>query len=452
MADTLSHKLTLKRIRIDRLFQIDVGKLRSRFIIRKSDVAFALLYLGVLIAYLGSLNPWFMWKLNHIYPIIASMPVVVAWLLSRTLKEQLFTRTDYKYPAIAFIVISLYMAIVNDLGMNGYIIIVFKLIVFMVFFSLKIDFLRRLMKWMCVTMALMMMVSIPYYFLYLLGFSLPNSSVENEDLMYSFYNYYLFLLDNRIAADAILPRFHSVFLEPGHLGSACVFLLMTQISHWRKWYNVILFITVALTFSLAAYLLMTVLYFISVWLRRKNLWARILIISAVLTVGCVFAYNYNRGDNLVNIFILERLEINDEGKFEGDNRVTEEFDDEFDDFMSSSDVLFGRKFEISKYGWGNSGYRVFIYDYGLMFVLLLILFYLICIHHATNVRAKLVVFAFGAVTFWARSNLLDFFDFFPLYAMAYITPIFTKFVGNEKSGSVDHNSCLQSQTSGCGDD
>ena len=56
----------------------------------------------------------------------------------------------------------------------------------------------------------------------------------------------------------------------------------------------------------------------------------------------MFAYNYNRGDNLVNIFILERLEINDEGKFEGDNRVTEEFDDEFDDFMSSSD--FGGNF------------------------------------------------------------------------------------------------------------
>lgn len=402
---------------------IERDKLDRLFIIEKSDIAFTLLYLGILIAYLGSMQPWFMWKVSHYYSLIAAMPIILGWLLSRTLKKQLFTRLDYKYPLIAYCVIALYMAIVNQGNMNGFIVIAFNAINFLAIFSLDIKLLSKLMKWLCITIAIMMLLSIPCYIMYLMGFSLPYKSVENEDLMYSFYNYYFFLLDNRFTAETILPRFHSVFLEPGHLGSACVFLLLTQISQWKKWYNIVLFITTLMTFSLAAYLLLVVMYFIALWLRGKNVWIHLVVIGTMLTIGAIFAYNYNKGNNLVNMFILERLEIDKDGKFVGDNRVTDEFDNEFESFISSNDIIFGRKYENAKFGWGNSGYRVFIYDFGLMFVILLLIFYLICSMGCMNIKVKLAMFAFGIVTFWARSTLLDYFDFLPLYAMMYIVPI-----------------------------
>ena len=404
------------------MLTIDVGKLEALLLIPKSDIAFFLFYVGILIAYLGSMNPWFMWSVSHYYHIISCFFIVLAWLMSRTLDDRLFTGKSFKYPIMAYIVIAIYMAIVNSLNMNGFIAVVFNVIIFLSVFSLKRELLSKLMKWLCVTMAVMMLVSIPWYFLFLLGFNLPNESVENESLMYSFYNYYLFLLDNRVT-DAILPRFHSVFLEPGHLGSACVFLLLTQISQWRKWYCIILMITIFLTFSLAAYMLMVVIYFISLWLRHKIIWTRLLLMSAFLVIAGIVAYNYNRGNNLFNMFILERLEINDDGKLAGDNRVTDEFDDEFDDFMSSGDILFGREYSNEKYGFGNSGYRVFIYDYGIVFVLMLIIFYIVCTLDSPSTRAKISMFAIGAATFWARSTLLDYFDFLPLYSFVYVAPL-----------------------------
>lgn len=418
---SLREMLTMRKINLDKLLTIDVGKLESLCLIRRSTLAFAILYCGILIAYLGSMEPWFMWSLSHYYPLIACMLVILAWLMSRGLSERLFTRKSFKYPLIAYTVISLYLAVTGQVNMNGYIRVVFNMIVFTSVFSLDVRLLCKLMRWLCITMAGMMLLSIPFYVLFLMGFNLPNSSVENESLMYSFYNYYFFLLDNRFT-DALLPRFHSVFLEPGHLGSACVFLLTTQISNWKKWYNIVLIVTVLITFSLAAYLLMVVVYFISLWLRKKNIPVRLAIIGAVLVAGGIFAYNYNKGDNLFNLYILERLTITDEGKFAGDNRVTDEFDDEFSDFMASGDILFGRKYEIVKYGWGNSGYRVFIYDYGLVFVLLLVIFYMVCSHEAVSTRARISMFALGFATFWARSTLLDYFDFLPLYSFVYVVP------------------------------
>lgn len=428
----LGNSLKIRRESIDRWFTIDRDKLETLCLIQKSNIAFSLLYIGIIIAYLGSMSPWFMWKVSHYYPLIASMPIVMAWLISRTLKDQLFTRRDYKYPLIAYLIIALYMAIVNEGNMNGFIIIVFNSINLLAIFSLKVERLAKLMKWLCVTIAVMMLFSIPCYVMYLLGFSLPYKSVENEDLMYSFYNYYFFLLDNRFTAETILPRFHSVFLEPGHLGSACVFLLLTQISKWKKWYNIVLFITTLMTFSLAAYLLLVVLYFIGLWVRGRNIWLHLIVIVALLTAGGIFAYNYNKGNNLVNMFILERLEIDKDGKFVGDNRVTEEFDDEFDDFISSDDILFGRKYENAKYGWGNSGYRVFIYDYGIVFVMLLLAFYITCSLGCINYRVKLAMFAFGIVTFWARSTLLDYFDFLPLYSLLFVVPLTIKRTANRQ--------------------
>lgn len=145
--------------------------------------------------------------------------------------------------------------------------------------------------------------------------------------------------------------------------------------------------------------------------------------SAFLVMAGIVAYNYNRGNNLFNMFILERLEINDDGKLAGDNRVTDEFDDEFDDFMSSGDILFGREYSNEKYGFGNSGYRVFIYDYGFVFVLMLIFFYIVCTLDSPSTRAKISMFAIGAATFWARSTLLDYFDFLPLYSFVYVAPL-----------------------------
>lgn len=418
----------LLKIRVGRLsdfLKIDRKKLLSLLVFDKTDVIFFMYFIGILIAYYGSLTPWFLWPISKYYSIIASMPIAMAWLMSSSSNKHIFTRKEFLYPTLAYIGIAGYMAIVNSKNLNGYVSIGFNVFVFMSIFALELSLLERLMKYLTVSMAVLLLFSIPCFILYLLGFPLPFSSIENEDLMYSYYNYYFFLLDNRYITDFI-PRFHSVFLEPAHLGSACVFLLLTQFGKWRKWYNLVLIVAIVMTFSLTAYILFIVSIFFNQWVRGKKLLIHIVSITAVLVSVGVFSYYYRNGDNMVNTLILERFEIDDAGELVANNRVTDEFDDEFDDYIGSSDILFGREYDLLKYGFGNSGYRVFIYDFGILYVLFLLVFYIMCSYYSINRRAVIAMFAIGAATFWARSSLLDYYDFLPLYAMVYMSPVAVK--------------------------
>ena len=396
--------------------QINIGRFLH---IEKRTLAFQLFYVGILIAFLGSLNPWFMWKLSHYYVYIATLFITLAWLLSRSVSKHLFTRTDYKYPLLAFFVILVYQAVVNELNIKGYITIFVNCAIVLSLLSLRYELLTKLAQWLAVTMGCILAVSIPYYMLFLLGYDLPNVSLENEELGYSYFNYFFFLLDNRFTA-IIIPRFSSVFLEPGHLGSVCVYLLATQIGRWKKWYCILLMTAIVLSFSLAAYIFMIIMAFMSMWIRGKRIVVSLTIFIALLVTGGVYAYFYNNGNNMVNELILSRLEVDEDGKLVGDNRVTEEFQDEFDDFLESDDILFGRKYENEKYGWGNSGFRVFTYDNGFVGVMLVIVFYLLAIHRSRNLKAKISMFLFACVAFYVRATPMMYYFLIPMYLFAYL--------------------------------
>ena len=83
----------------------------------------------------------------------------------------------------------------------------------------------------------------------------------------------------------------------------------------------------------------------------------------ILSSVTIASFYYNDGDNLLHDLIMVRLEIED-GEMAGDNRVTEDFKVEYENFINSQDILTGRDRDMSDFG--NSGYRVFIYDYGLL--------------------------------------------------------------------------------------
>ena len=132
-------------------------------------------------------------------------------------------------------------------------------------------------------------------------------------------------------------------------------------------------------------------------------------------VGAIF---YNDGDNMVNNLIMARLEISNDGTIEGDNRVTDSFDAEYQSFLSSSDLLTGREYSMEKFGFGNSGYRVFLYDNGLIALILVALFYLSLAFSVrqTNKRIIFTMLTITLLTFIIRSSPLAYNYFIPLYA------------------------------------
>ena len=116
----------------------------------------------------------------------------------------------------------------------------------------------------------MRLFSCAFFFLYILGFSLPNANLVFKDGFYSFTNYFLFLVEDHSLYN-IIPRFQSIFLEPTYLGSTTALLLMTQRGKWKRWYNISLIIGLLISFSLAGYVYFISIIFLNMWIERKKI-------------------------------------------------------------------------------------------------------------------------------------------------------------------------------------
>jgi hypothetical protein len=256
-------------------------------------------------------------------------------------------------------------------------------------------------------------ISIVAFFLHIIGFPLPCRNASFGD--YSYTNYYFFMIDDRSIWD-IIPRFSSFFLEPGHLGTATVMLLSTQIAKWKNWYNKVLIVATIISFSLAAYVLFAILICLSIWLKRKEIWRKLIGISVFMTLIAIGSFYYNNGNNLLHNLIVIRMEINDNGELAGNNRTTDDFQRHFNDFLSSNDLLIGRGDE--EIPTGNSGYQVFIYRYGIIGVLLTLILYLSSYYKGTDKRAILSAFTIAFLAFIVRGYPLWDSNFLPLFVLA----------------------------------
>ena len=238
---------------------------------------------------------------------------------------------------------------------------------------------------------------------------------------YQFDIYLFFLVDMRFNFE-LIPRFHSVFLEPSHLGMACIALLYSQIGRWNTWPCRVLFLALLMSFSLAAYLCLVVMLFSAAWMKGKSIIGKIVLLSVLggaMVVGSIF---YNRGDNLVNQLIVQRLALNEEGNIEGDNRTTDLFTREYEKAIDSGDILLGRGMEeVQKFGFGNAGYRVYIYTYGLVTLFFLVLFFAVLSRTSPNRRAVLSMLLIELVTFIPHAQPIRFYTFIPYYILMFST-------------------------------
>ena len=143
-----------------------------------------------------------------------------------------------------------------------------------------------------------------------------------------------------------------------------------------------------------------------------------LYVIGLLVIITVCSFYYNKGNNLLHDLIMIRLEI-DDGQLAGDNRVTGNFEAEYESLINSPDILWGRDRDTESSG--NSGYRVFIYDYGLIGLLLVIVFYIVAMYNPRHLKAMVAVFIIAALNFIIRGYPLWYSNFIPLYCIAQCT-------------------------------
>lgn len=414
---TGKHWYQIRKSAFEKMFTVRKEHFSHLLAFQYHDVAKWSLYIGILICYVCSLYPWFTWSISSIFFVIALPLFLLALALNRKMRHPLLRRTETFASTAIYIAISFSMSLLGHCSFFGALAMLLQVPIFYAILRLDREELMRLSDFLCKAMAYMMCVSIPFFVYYLAGGSLPHQFAHNEKLLYTFDNYYFFMIND--STERIIPRFHAFFLEPGHLGTACTFLLLTQIGKWKRWYNIVLTFTSLITLSLAAYVLMIMAFFLAVWIRKRAVVGKLLISIAFVGAFFVAAQNYNHGVNVINMLIVERLSIGDDGKMEGDNRVKDEFRKEFDRYIESGEILTGGPKPMEKFGWGNAGYRVFVYSYGMISTLLVILF-AFSITAGAHTRPKWGMLIIAAATFWERANPFHYFFFVPLFMMAQI--------------------------------
>lgn len=200
-----------------------------------------------------------------------------------------------------------------------------------------------------------------------------------SSINYVFENY-IFLLTNSLMYE---DRFCGFTLEPGYIGSFCAFMLYADKFRLKKIENITFLLAIITSLSLAGYILTIMGLFMCRISNIKLLLKRL--IQTVILIFCIFYISqwYNNGDNLINEKIVERLKVDNEKGIKGNNRVSDEVDDYYNQFLRSDNLLFGyspkqmKKLRNSVTTWSSTGYKTFLMDYGLLRMILVLLFYYI---------------------------------------------------------------------------
>ena len=408
---------------LDKFRYIDISKFRrclyidlnKYLVFGKRDIAIALFTIGIAINIFASIHVMYFWMIEAYCPFVTMPLFIMSVLLSRSTRTPIFTRTDFLLPTLLSLIVQYYQCLVNAQNIVPFIISTASLCMFYCMFRIDKEIAEKSLTKICKVFAGFLIISILFFFLHFIGVNLPNMSVERGN--YSYTNFFFFLLDDRELWNILIPRFNSVFLEPGHMGTTIIMLLATQIGKWKKWYNVVLFVALLMSFSLAAYCLGVMLLFLRLWMLRRKIVLKVLGLVSFLGIIVGGSFVYNDGDNMLNNLIVMRLEVSDTGDdFKGNNRVSEDFEKEFESFLGSSDVLFGREMDYE--GWGNSGYRVYIYDYGMAGFALFLVFYFFAFKTGRDIRAITTAFVLAMTNFWIRGYPMLFAFLYPYFIIS----------------------------------
>ena len=178
---------------------------------------------------------------------------------------------------------------------------------------------RRLLDFITRITSIILAISLVAWILFLVNVPLPHSAeMMHDDNFHSYINYYFFLLTPREVF--VLPRFLSVFKEPGHLASICVLLILANIKNTKekRFDIIILSIALILSFSLAGWVVMGMVLLLLSYVKGKKI---INIMGVLALFAALFFITASNEDSVVNEYIYNRLEYDESSGIVGNNRT-----------------------------------------------------------------------------------------------------------------------------------
>lgn len=269
------------------------------------------------------------------------------------------------------------------MNINGYIVAIVGLLPIYMLFVLKDEYKEELLFYLKKAFGIMILVSLVWYLVFLLGVPLPNFEIvrgsSDADVQYHYSVFYLFSIktDGDLLS-VLLPRFEFVFYEPGYFG--CLMAVLLYINGFvfdrKHWENFVFLPALILSFSLAG-IGICLFGFIAYTIQNSKHKVRWLVLAVVLFAGFYFAViNYNNGDNLINNALFSRLEFDDKsGRLAGNTRFSEDVSDYFwTKFIYSQDIWFGMKNSDKILSNDNVDYLSYTIRYGVFALLSLLSF------------------------------------------------------------------------------
>lgn len=265
---------------------------------------------------------------------------------------------------------SLFALDINRLGR------LFALLPFCVFFLKKNDVQRVYTLYKDFFVYTITISLVVYFLVVWIGYDLPYSVIEPLNKLKS-YNYLAYpfcvISDNDYFSHF---RFCGCYDEPGVVGTIAGVMLITNRWNMRDWKNVVLLLSGVFSFSLYFYLLQFLYFLLYAKVQYK--------IVVLLFLTGLFLYLQN--DELVNRFILARLDFSD-GELSGDNRTIVSFDSWYNHFLFTTNFWIGcGKGMAEIVDSGGASYKHLIVDHGfIMFVVYMFSFlYLVWINHSLS--------------------------------------------------------------------
>ena len=228
------------------------------------------------------------------------------------------------------------------------------------------------LKFITVSFSVITLFSIIAWISYLIGFFDVSKVIEYKGYNLGFHA--LFLVNANIGL-GIIPRFQGLLMEPGHLGMIISLLLYANSYKRKDICNIILFMGLILTLSLAAYSLFIiglVLHYLSNGGRGSK---ASLFLFLFIIIYAIFIILQNTDSMVYELFFSKVVES--ENGFVNANRYGTDFIQYYDKHMSDPfTALFGLgdAFDIERFP-GNSGYRVGVISMGWVGVFILFFAY-----------------------------------------------------------------------------
>jgi hypothetical protein len=354
---------------------------------------------------INSMQPWFFWHRGS-YVTLASSAIFV--LIRFCI---LSPGTSKKNPGIILLSILTYFA-VNLRVMSIARIIMFFCHIFVFFFAIQMKGYEKekLIRWTTKLYAWIIGISMIFYILVVfVGITFPYSLIKHTNEGYpEFQNYKFLIMRDEIS---IFPRFQSIFVEPGHIGMIAAFVLFVNKYKLKKMRVFVIFMGLLLSFSVAAYVLLILGYFMYQIFEGKQIYKKmILVLFTGIVLGSIGLYMYNEyPDSPVTLLIVSRLQFDEEKGVAGNNRLTSRFDENYYTkyFLGTSDMIWGMRPELYRerfYLAGNS-YKLFFLEYGFVGMVSLFLFYfsMAC---STNSRLLFGLFILYCASFLQRTYAL----------------------------------------------